>query len=175
MPRPIPSTLISASQISDRITELAADISKDYAETDSLVVVGVLTGSFVFLADLVREVDLDLEVEMMAVMSYGAATKSSGQVRLIMDLQRDIRGRDILVVEDIVDTGRTLNYLLGNLGHREPKSIRVCTLLDKPSRREVEAKPDYVGFEIPDKFVVGYGLDHAQRYRGLPYIAVLGE
>lgn len=167
--------LISGEAISIRVGELARQLSADYADVDSLVVAGVLKGSFVFLADLVRDLELDVEIEMLSVMSYGQETRSSGHVRLLMDLQRDILDRDVLIVEDIVDTGRTLTYLTRLLAQRRPRSLRVCTLLDKPSRREVDARPDYVGFEIPDRFVVGYGLDYAERYRNLPYVGVLPE
>tara|TARA_A100001037_G_scaffold288605_1_gene299445 strand:- start:176 stop:703 length:528 start_codon:yes stop_codon:yes gene_type:complete len=165
--------LLSSDQIRDRIEALGLQISSDYAQSESLILVGVLTGSFVFLADLIRRISTPTVVEMISVASYGDATKSSGHVRLLMDLQNDIEDCDVLIVEDIVDTGRTLNYLKQLLSQRKPGSLRVCTLLDKPSRREVEAVPDYVGFEIPDRFVVGFGLDHAQRYRNLSYIGVL--
>ena len=165
--------LLSSDQIRDRIEALGLQISSDYTQSESLVLVGVLTGSFVFLADLIRRISIPTVVEMISVASYGDATKSSGHVRLLMDLQNDIEDCDVLIVEDIVDTGRTLNYLKQLLSQRKPGSLRVCTLLDKPSRREVEAVPDYVGFEIPDLFVVGFGLDHAQRYRNLSYIGVL--
>ncbi|HAA78698.1 TPA: hypoxanthine phosphoribosyltransferase [Candidatus Latescibacteria bacterium] len=165
--------LLSSDQIHDRIEALGLQISSDYTQSESLVLVGVLTGSFVFLADLIRRISIPTVVEMISVASYGDATKSSGHVRLLMDLQNDIEDCDVLIVEDIVDTGRTLNYLKQLLSQRKPGSLRVCTLLDKPSRREVEAVPDYVGFEIPDLFVVGFGLDHAQRYRNLSYIGVL--
>jgi hypoxanthine phosphoribosyltransferase len=170
-----PTPLLTREEIHQRVVSLGQEISTDYADTNGLVLVGVLRGSFVFLADLIREIDLAVEIEMISVMSYGDATKSTGHVRLIMDLQRDVQDCDVLIVEDIVDTGRTLNYLVETLKQRHPRTLRVCTLLDKPSRREIEAVPKYVGFEIPDRFVVGYGLDYAQRYRNLPYIGVLAE
>ena len=166
--------LLTGEEISDRIASLGREISEDYAEAD-LVLIGVLKGSFVFLADLIRRLDLTVEIDMLSVMSYEDDTTSSGHVRLLMDLQKDIEGRDVLIIEDIVDTGRTLDYLTGILRQRKPRSLKVCTLLDKPSRREVKAEPEYVGFEIEDRFVVGYGLDHAQKYRNLPYIAVLPQ
>lgn len=165
--------LLNDGQIRARVVELGKEISADYASQEELVIVGILKGSFVFLADLIRNIDLSVEIEMISIMSYGDDTKSSGHVRLLMDLQRDIRARDVLIVEDIVDTGRTIDYLIRSLRQRQPNSIRVCTLLDKPSRREVPAHPEYIGFEIPDQFVVGYGLDHEGKHRNLPYIAVL--
>ncbi len=165
--------LLNAEEIKVRVADLGQEISKDYASAQDFVIVGVLTGCFVFLSDLIREIDLSVKIEMMSIMSYGDDTKSSGHVRLLMDLQRDIRGCDVLIVEDIVDTGRTIEYIVRTLRQRLPNSIRVCTLLDKPSRREVAANPEYVGFEIPDRFVVGYGLDHAGKYRNLPHITIL--
>lgn len=164
--------LITERQIQERVVELGARITRDYRDAIPLLV-AVLRGAVVFHADLIRHIDLDLQVDFIAVFSYGPATRSSGQVQLIKDLESSIQGRQVILVEDIVDTGLTLNYLLGNLGSRRPASLRVCTLLSKPSRREVEVSLDYVGFEIPDRFVVGYGLDFDQKYRNLPYIAVL--
>ena len=174
LPEQIDEVLLSEKIIQSRVAEMGRTLTQDYADSD-LVIVGVLRGCFVFLADLIRHLDIPLEVETIAVMSYGDATKSSGHVRTMMDLQKDIQGRDVLVVEDVVDTGRTITYLLRTLAQRGPKSLRVCTLLDKPSRREVPVDPDYTGFEIPDRFVVGYGLDFAQKYRNLPYIGILRE
>jgi len=165
--------LLSADQIRRRVSELGHEITDRYRSAESLVVVGILKGSFVFLADLIRQIDLTVEIELMSVMSYGEATKSSGHVRVLMDLQRDIQYQEVLIVEDIVDTGRTIAYLAASLRQRNPASLSVCTLLDKPSKREVEVTPEYIGFEIPDQFVVGYGLDHAQKHRNLPNIVVL--
>ena len=168
----VQKTLLTADQIQDKVAELAARLAADY-EGKSPLLVGVLTGSFVFLADLVRLLHLPVEVDFVAASSYGAATNSSGEIRLLKDLGRPIEGRHVVIVEDIIDTGRTLRALLDDLATRRPASLRVCCLLDKPIRREVELKPDYCGFEIPDTFVVGYGLDFAHQYRNLTYIGVL--
>jgi hypoxanthine phosphoribosyltransferase len=162
--------MISAKAIAARVEALAREISEFYAGTDKLVVVGLLRGSFVFIADLVREIDLPVEVDFLEVSSYGNATVSSREVRILKDLRGEIAGRDVLVVEDIVDTGRTLRHVLAILKTRGPKRLEVCALLDKPTRREVEVKAKWVGFEIPDEFVVGYGIDYAQRNRNLPHI-----
>jgi hypoxanthine phosphoribosyltransferase len=162
--------MISAKAIAARVEALAREISEFFAGTDKLVVVGLLRGSFVFIADLVRELDLPVEVDFLEVSSYGMATESSREVRILKDLRGEIEGRDVLVVEDIVDTGHTLRHVLDILKTRHPRRIEVCALLDKPSRREVEVKAKWVGFEIPDTFVVGYGIDYAQRNRNLPHI-----
>ena len=162
--------LISAKAIAARVEALAREISAYYSDTDKLVVVGLLRGSFVFIADLVREIELPVEVDFMEVSSYGNATESSREVRIMKDLRGEIEGRDVLVVEDIVDTGHTLKHVLEILRTRHPRRIEVCALLDKPSRREVPVKAKWVGFEIPDTFVVGYGIDYAQRNRNLPHI-----
>lgn len=162
--------LISAKAISARVEALAREIAAFYQGTDKLVVVGLLRGSFVFIADLVRELDLPVEVDFLEVSSYGNATESSHEVRVLKDLRGEIEGRDVLLVEDIVDTGHTLRHVLEILATRHPKRIEVCALLDKPSRREVDVKARWIGFEIPDRFVVGYGIDYAQRNRNLPYI-----
>lgn len=162
--------LISAKSIAARVEELAAEITAHFAGTDKLVVVGLLRGSFVFIADLVREIDLAVEVDFLEASSYGDATVSSREVRLIKDLSGEIAGRDVLVVEDIVDTGFTLNHVVTLLRARNPARLEVCALLDKPSRREVKVRATWTGFEIPDEFVVGYGIDFAQRNRNLPYI-----
>ncbi len=154
--------------------ELAAEVSRDYAGRD-LLLIGVLKGAIFFLADFMRALDIQCEVDFMAVASYGSSTKSSGVVRILKDLDAAIEGRHVLIVEDIVDSGLTLQYLLRNLAGRNPASLEVCALLLKPSSRQVDLEPRYVGFEIPDKFVVGYGLDHAERYRALPFVAVLNE
>ncbi len=164
--------LISKQEIDKRIKELASEISRDYANTE-LLMVGVLKGSFVFMADLIRHLKCDVAVDFMGTVSYGASTKSSGEVRITKDLEQSVAGRHVLLVEDIVDTGLTLRYLLDTLRNRQPASLKVCALLDKPARRRVRVSLDYYGFIIPNAFVVGYGLDYAQKYRGLPYVGVL--
>jgi hypoxanthine phosphoribosyltransferase len=168
----IGEVLVPADVLANRVRELAADISRDYADKD-VVLVGVLKGAVFFVADLMRALDIQCEVDFMAVASYGSAMKSSGVVRILKDLDALIRDRHVLIIEDIVDSGLTLQYLLRNLNAREPASLEVCALLIKPGRRKVDLKLRYVGFEIPDRFVIGYGLDHAQRYRNLPYVAAL--
>jgi hypoxanthine phosphoribosyltransferase len=163
--------MISAKSIAARVEELAREITERFADTDKLVVVGLLRGSFVFISDLVRELELPVEVDFLEASSYGNSTESSREVRILKDLRGEIEGRDVLVVEDIVDTGHTLHHVLALLKAREPKRLEVCALLDKPSRREVDdVKATWTGFEIPDEFVVGYGIDYAQRNRNLPYI-----
>jgi hypoxanthine phosphoribosyltransferase len=166
--------LVPADDLQRRVRELAEAISRDYAGR-SLLLVGVLKGAVFFLSDLMRHIDIPVEVDFMAVASYGSATDSSGVVRILKDLDVVIEGRDVLIVEDIVDSGLTLQYLLRNLGSRNPASLQVCALLTKPERRKVELPVRYVGFEIPDRFVVGYGLDYAERYRNLPYVAALAR
>lgn len=153
---------------------LGREITRDYRDK-SPVLVGVLRGAAVFLSDLIRHVDLELQVDFIALSSYGSATETSGQVQLVKDLETSIDGADVILVEDIVDTGLTLNYLVGSLKSRNPASLRVCALLSKPSRRRVDVHIDYLGFEVPDSFVVGYGLDFDQQFRNLPYIGVIGE
>jgi len=165
--------LISAKAIAARIEALAREIGAHFHDTDKLVVVGLLRGSFVFIADLVREIDLPVEVDFLEVSSYGNAMQSSREVRIMKDLRGEIEGRDVLVVEDIVDTGFTLKHVLEILDTRHPRRIEVCALLDKPSRREADVRAKWIGFEIPDKFVVGYGIDYAQRNRNLPYIGAV--
>lgn len=162
--------MISAKSIAARVETLAKEISEHFKDTDKLVVVGLLRGSFVFIADLVRELDLPVEVDFLEASSYGNSTESSREVRILKDLRGEIEGRDILVVEDIVDTGHTLDHVLHLLNSRKPARLMTCALLDKPSRRETGVKADWIGFEIPDEFVVGYGIDYAQRNRNLPYI-----
>ncbi len=166
--------LVPADDLERRVRELAAEVSRDYAGKD-LVLIGVLKGAVFFLADLMRAIEIPVEVDFMAVASYGSATKSSGVVRILKDLDAAIDGRDVLIVEDIVDSGLTLQYLLRNLAGRNPRSLEVCALLIKPERRKVELETRYVGFEIPDRFAIGYGLDHAERYRNLPYVAALKQ
>jgi len=162
--------MISAKSIAARIEDLAREIKAEFAGTDRLVVVGLLRGSFVFIADLVRELDMNVEVDFVETSSYGNAMESSKEVRILKDLRGEIEGRDVLVVEDIVDTGHTLTHVLHLLESRAPAKLRTIALLDKPIRREVDIKADWIGFEIPDEFVVGYGIDFAQRNRNLPFI-----
>ena len=166
--------LIDEDALAGRITELAEEVSNDYAGRD-LLLIGVLKGAVFFMADLMRQISVPCEVDFMAISSYGGSTDSSGVVRILKDLDINIRDRDVLVVEDIIDSGLTLQYLMRNLRSREPSSLEVCALLTKPERREIEVPVRYVGFEIPNRFVVGYGLDHGERYRNLPYVAVLEE
>jgi hypoxanthine phosphoribosyltransferase len=164
--------LVSAEDLQRRVAELGAQISRDYAGKP-LLLIGVLKGAVFFLSDLMRHVDIPVEIDFMAVASYGSATDSSGVVRILKDLDAAIEGRDVLIVEDIVDSGLTLQYLMRNLGSRNPRTLEVCALLVKPERRKVELPTKYVGFEIEDRFVVGYGLDYAERYRNLPFVAAL--
>jgi hypoxanthine phosphoribosyltransferase len=164
--------LVSAEALQARVRELAAEVSRDYAGKD-LVLIGVLKGAVFFLSDLMRHLEIPCEVDFMAVASYGSATKSSGVVRILKDLDAVIEGRDVLIVEDIVDSGLTLRYLLRNLGARNPRTLEVCALLTKPERRKVDLPTRYVGFEIPNRFAIGYGLDYGERYRNLPYVAAL--
>ncbi len=164
--------LLSADELQRRVVELGEEISRDYAGR-SLLLVGVLKGAVFFLSDLMRFIEVPVEVDFMAVASYGSATDSSGVVRIMKDLDVAIEGRDVLIVEDIVDSGLTLQYLVRNLGSRNPRTLEVCALLTKPERRKVQLPTRYVGFEIPDRFVVGYGLDYCERHRNLPFVAVL--
>lgn len=169
------TALISEKEIQDRIRSMAAEIERDYPRGEEIHLVAVLKGGFMFMADLVRAMGPHVTMDFMAVSSYGKSTKSSGQVRVLKDLDSSLEGRHIIIVEDIVDTGLTLHYLQNILRARSPKTVRTACLLSKPSRRQVDVKIDYVGFTIDDYFVVGYGLDYAERYRNLPYIAVLGD
>ncbi|NDV52378.1 MULTISPECIES: hypoxanthine phosphoribosyltransferase [unclassified Salipiger] len=162
--------MISAKAIAARIEDLAHAIEQEFADTEKLVVVGLLRGSFVFIADLVRELDLAVEVDFLEASSYGDGMESSREVRILKDLRSPIEGRDVLLVEDIVDTGFTLSHVIHLLESRKPRKLRTIALLDKPVRREVPLKADWIGFEIPDEFVVGYGIDFAQRNRNLPFI-----
>ena len=166
--------LVGAEELQRRVRELGAEISRDYADKD-LVLIGVLKGAVFFVSDLMRRLEIPVEVDFMAVASYGSATKTSGVVRILKDLDAAIEGRDVLIVEDIVDSGLTLQYLLRNLAGRNPASLEVCALLIKPERRKVELKTRYVGFEIPNRFAIGYGLDYEERYRNLPYVAALEQ
>ena len=165
--------LLDAATIERRVDELARQVSADSAQADQLLVVGVLKGAFIFMADLCRRLTVAHRVDFIALSSYAQSAVTSGAVRMVMDLKINIEGRHVLVVEDIVDSGHTLNYLLRNLATRHPESLRSCALLSKPERRQVPVDVDYVGFEIPDVWVVGYGLDYADTYRTLPYIAEL--
>jgi hypoxanthine phosphoribosyltransferase len=164
--------MIDEETLQGRVAELGSQISADYEGRD-LLLVGVLKGAVFFIADLMRELSIPCEIDFMAISSYGAATDSSGVVRILKDLDLNIAGRDVLVVEDIIDSGLTLSYLLRTLGARRPASLEICALLTKPERREIDVPVRYVGFEIPNRFVIGYGLDFAERYRNLPYIGVL--
>ncbi|MBJ6988894.1 MULTISPECIES: hypoxanthine phosphoribosyltransferase [unclassified Devosia] len=162
--------LISAKAIAARVEALAKEISAHYSDTDKLVVVGLLRGSFIFIADLVREINLPVEVDFIEASSYGDGMESSREVRILKDLRGEIGGRDVLVVEDIIDTGHTLTHVLEILNTRHPRRIEICALLNKPSRREAEVNAKWIGFDIPDEFVVGYGIDYGQRNRNLGYI-----
>ena len=166
------SILISEEEIAKRVKELGKQLTEDYKGKE-LLVVGILKGCMLFLSDLVRTIDLPLTLDFMVVSSYGATTKSSGVVRIVKDLEREIEGKDVLIVEDIVDTGLTLSYLVENFKARNPKSVKVCSLLDKPDRRKAQVEIQYIGFKIPDEFVVGYGLDYGENYRNLPFVCVL--
>lgn len=166
--------LITKEQLEEKVAELGSQISKDYAGKPILLV-GILKGSVPFMADLMRHIDGDVEIDFMAVSSYGGSTSSSGVVRIIKDLDHDIEGKNVIIVEDIVDSGLTLSYLKAHLLGRNPASLKICTILDKPARRRVEFTPDYCGFQVEDKFIVGYGLDYDQKYRQLPYISWIKE
>ncbi len=168
----IQEVLITGAEIQAELIELAARLDEDYAGEEVLLV-GILKGAFVLIADLARYLHIPVSIDFMAVSSYGSATRTSGVVRILKDLDTDIAGRDVLVVEDIVDSGLTLKYLLRTLSARGPASLEVCALLTKPERRKVELPIRYVGFEIPNRFAIGYGLDHAERYRNLPFVAAL--
>ncbi len=170
--RGVEDVLIGEERLQARIGELGDEISADYAGRE-LLLIGVLKGAVFFMADLMRRLTVPCEIDFMAISSYGAGTDSSGVVRILKDLDINIEGKHVLVVEDIVDSGLTLSYLIRNLEAREPASLEICALLTKPERREIEVDVRYVGFEIPNRFVIGYGLDFAERYRNLPYVAVL--
>ncbi|MCY0881839.1 MAG: hypoxanthine phosphoribosyltransferase [Firmicutes bacterium] len=168
------NVLLPSSKISTRVQEMGRQITQDY-HGEPVLLIGILKGAFIFLADLVRTIDLPLSIDFMAVSSYGASTKHSGVVRILKDLDQGVEGRHVIIVEDIVDTGLTLNYILQYIQSRNAKSVKICALLDKPSRRRVEVPVDYCGFEIPDAFVVGYGLDVDERYRNLPQVYQVQE
>ncbi|NLS80128.1 MAG: hypoxanthine phosphoribosyltransferase [Chloroflexi bacterium] len=170
----IAKVLVSEQEIAQRVRELGQQISRDY-EGQDLLLTCILKGGVAFLVDLMREVTIPHEIDFIAISSYGQSTESSGVVRILKDLDRPIEGRHVLIVEDIVDTGRTLSYIISNLRTRNPASVRICTLLSKPARREIDIPVDYIGFEVPNEFVVGYGLDYAERYRNLRFVGVLHE
>ncbi|CAM4307299.1 hypoxanthine phosphoribosyltransferase [Paenibacillus alkaliterrae] len=172
MQNDIQEVLYDAQQIGEKVKELGATLSKDFSGRNPLVIC-VLKGAFIFMADLVKEITVPLEIDFMAVSSYGQSTKSSGVVKIIKDLDVSVEGRDVLIVEDIIDSGLTLSYLIDVLERRNAKSVTVVTLFDKPARRTVDLEADYKGFTLPDEFVVGYGLDFAEKYRNLPYIGIL--
>jgi hypoxanthine phosphoribosyltransferase len=174
MERDIKQIMLSEEVIRTRVKELGAQITKDYKNKD-LILVGVLKGANVFMSDLMRTVEMPIEIDFISVSSYGSSTESSGVVRILKDLDTLIEGKDVIIVEDIVDSGLTLNYLKSNFESRRPNSIKICSLLDKPERRKAEITIDYMGFSIPDEFIVGYGIDYAEGYRNLPYIASLRE
>lgn len=165
-------TLISKEQLATRVAELAKQIEKDYQGKD-LICIGLLKGSVVFMTDLIKNIDLELAIDFMKVSSYGGGTDSTGVVKILKDVDEEVTGRDVLLIEDIVDTGLTIANVKEFMAKKKPNSVKVCTLLDKPSRRKIDVKAEYVGFEIPDAFVIGYGLDYAERYRNLPYVGIL--
>jgi hypoxanthine phosphoribosyltransferase len=170
----IGEVIVGPEELRQRVADLGAEISRDYEGRD-LLLIGVLKGAVLFVADLMRELTIPCEIDFMAVSSYGSATDSSGVVRILKDLDSSIEGRDVLLVEDIIDSGLTLHYLLRNLRARNPTSLEVCALLTKPERRRVDLPVRYVGFEIPNRFAIGYGLDYAERHRNLPYVAALAD
>ncbi len=175
MYKDVEEILFSKDKIAQKVKELGERISNDYNKDAEVVVIGVLKGANVFMADLIREINIPVYIDFMSVSSYGYSTESSGVVRILKDLDLEIEGKHVLIIEDIIDTGLTLKYLTDNLKSRGIKSLKICTLLDKPIRRKCDLKVDYIGFEIPDKFIVGYGIDYGEKYRNLPYIASLKE
>lgn len=168
----IRAVLVSEQQLKDKVAQLGTQISQDYAGKD-LVLVSILKGAVVFMADLMRAVTIPCSIDFMVVSSYGAGTTTTGLVKIIKDLDSDLSGKDVLIVEDILDTGVTLSNLVPMLKMRDPNSVRICAILDKPSRRRADIQADYIGFQVPDEFVVGYGLDYDEKYRNLPYVGVL--
>lgn len=172
MNQDIERVIFSEEKLAETVHKLGAQITEDYKDR-KLLLISILKGSIMFMSDLMRSIDIPCEIDFMAVSSYGSGVKSSGTVRILKDLDRDIHGYDVLIVEDILDSGMTLNYLMDLLYARNPNSIRICTLFDKPERRKVDIFADYAGLEVPDEFIVGYGLDYAEKYRNLPYIGVL--
>ena len=169
----IEQVLLSEQQIADRVRELGEQLTRDYKDKQNLLLIGVLRGVAVFFGDIMRQVDLELDIDFLSVSSYGSSTRSSGVVRILKDLDESITGRHVVIIEDIIDSGLTLSYLVRLLQERRPASLEICTLLDKPSRRLIEVPVKYVGFTIPDQFVVGYGLDYDQKFRNLPFVGVL--
>ncbi len=174
MENDIKEVLIDEETLQSKIKEIGTQITKDYEGKD-LLIVCVLKGAVMFVSDLIKQVKLPLEIDFMAVSSYGSSTKSSGVVRILKDLDKDIKGKDLLIVEDIIDSGLTLAYLIDYLKSREPNSVEICTLLDKKDGRKTDIEVKYLGFSIPDEFVIGYGLDYAEKYRNIPYISILKE
>lgn len=170
----ITGVMLTENQISQKVEELGKQIESDYKGKD-LLIVGILKGASVFVADLIRKIDLNVNMDFMSVSSYGNSTESSGSVKILKDVDVDIRDKNVLIVEDIIDSGCTLSNLVKELGARNPKSLKICTLLDKPQRRKSDIHVDYVGFVIEDKFIVGYGIDYAERYRNLPYIGIVED
>ena len=175
MKNEIDRVLFSKEAIALKVKEIGLQITEQYQDEKNLVVVGILKGANIFLSDLIREIDIPLYIDFMAVSSYGNSTESSGVVRILKDIEIDLAGKHVLIVEDIVDTGLTLEYLTSNILSRKVASLKICSLLDKPTKRKSKVKIDYIGFDIPDEFVVGYGIDYAEKYRNLPYIGVLKE
>ncbi|QEK11935.1 hypoxanthine phosphoribosyltransferase [Crassaminicella thermophila] len=164
--------LFSEQEIEEKVAELGKQITKDYEGKD-LILIGVLKGANIFMSDLMRKIDIPVTIDFMAVSSYGLSTESSGVVKILKDLDQSIEDKHVIIIEDIIDTGLTLHYLCENLLSRKPKSLKICTLLDKPERRKVDINIDYKGFDIPDEFIIGYGIDYAEKYRNLPYVATL--
>ena len=170
----ITGKMFTEEQISEKVKELGKQIENDY-KGEEVLLVGILKGANVFLCDLIRQIDLDVKIDLMSVSSYGSGTESSGTVKILKDLDADIHNRNVIIVEDIIDSGRTLSNLVKELKVRGPKSLKLCTLLNKPSRRVVDVDVEYIGFEIEDKFIVGYGIDYAEKYRNLPYIGIVED
>ncbi len=168
----IQEVLLTEQMLKDKVAELGAQITRDYADKE-IFAIGILRGAVVFMADLIRAIERPVQIDFMAVSSYGMQADSSGIVRILKDLDSSITGKHVLIIEDIIDSGQTLSYLIKNLSERKPASIRLCTLMNKPERRKVDLPVQYVGFEIPNEFVVGYGLDYAEKYRNLPYLGIL--
>ncbi|SCX89548.1 hypoxanthine phosphoribosyltransferase [Alkaliphilus peptidifermentans] len=175
MNKDVEAILFTEEQIATKVKELGKQITVDYENMEDIIMIGVLKGANVFLGDLIREIALPVYVDFMAVSSYGYSTQSSGVVKIMKDLDIEIEGKHVIIVEDIVDTGLTLKYLTENLKSRKIASLKICALLDKPERRKCDLKLDYIGFDIPDRFIVGYGIDYAEKYRNLPYVAILKE
>jgi len=175
MTQDIKNILYSKEDIQSKVTSIANRINNDYQELDNILLIGVLKGANVFMCDLMREINLPIKIDFIAASSYGHSTESSGIVKIIKDLDYSIEGMNVIIVEDIIDTGLTLKYLTENFKSRNPSSLEICTLLDKPERRLVEIEVKYIGYQIPDEFIVGYGIDFAEKYRNLPYIATLKE